>query len=95
MIGYEYDCLGCLNDALCTGDITQEEYDEITGFANELSQMQTTPCQTCPGTAYISMFEPDLAHCPECGMYMQFEVLDQEWQPLRQGTAFPERVRTP
>lgn len=80
------DCLGCLFDALQTGEITEEEYEDIVWFQEELDSMKTVQCTSCKLPAYISMYEPDLAHCPDCGMYSHLDPLTMEWSPLRQGT---------
>lgn len=85
MAEFDYDCLSCLLAARDSGEITSEEYDEIIGFQEELDTMKTTPCTNCPMLAYISMYEPDLAHCPDCGMYSHLDPLTMEWIPFRQG----------
>lgn len=80
------DCLGCLMDARNAGDITNEQYDDIINNQQQQELMPTTPCPKCGKTAYISLYEPDVMHCPSCGLYSIQEPITGEWMPFRQGT---------
>jgi len=78
------DCLGCLMDAVASGAISDEDMHEIISEQNA-DEMQTTPCPQCGKPAYVSMYEPSVAHCPSCGMYSALTPMSGVWMPFRQG----------
>ena len=86
-----YDCLGCLMEAHRRGDIDDEAYDEIYGWLNA-PLMETAPCPACRQTGYISIYDPEMMHCPSCGVYSYRDLDGETWHPMIQGTPL-ERVR--
>ena len=62
------DCLGCVRDALASGQITQEDYDKYFDQIEALRQQQGA-CPNCGNThAYISKYEPSIMLCSVCGV---------------------------
>jgi hypothetical protein len=47
--------------------------------------MQTVPCPNCGSLAYISMYEPTLAHCANDACSWFFVLDEGVWTPYRQG----------
>ncbi len=80
-----YDCLGCLQDAQRAGILSDQDVQDVITNQAEVDRMQTVPCVKCQQPAYVSMYEPDVAHCPACGLYSYLDTLTGEWCPLRQG----------
>lgn len=78
------DCLGCLMDAHNRGELTDDEYEDILAAQQEMDAAKI-PCPRCHEQAYVSMYEPDVAHCPHCGLYIIREVTYDNWEPLRDG----------
>lgn len=87
------DCLGCMQEALATGTISQEEYDEYFAMLAEIERQRRAKCPGCGDTAYVSEMQPDTAHCASCGLYSHQETPDGPWLPLRQGTPMEPRAR--
>lgn len=83
------DCLGCIMEAHETGVVNDDEYQAIFDLQQEIDQ-QKAKCPKCGGTAYVSLYEPDVMHCPECGLYSHRETGSDPWKPLRQGAIIEE-----
>lgn len=79
------DCLGCLMAARDQGFLTDEDYEAVFAYQRELDAMTRQPCPGCSMPGYVSEYEPNVMHCPSCGLYSTREGDDAPWQPLRQG----------
>lgn len=82
------DCLGCLMEMERLGEVGPDWVQEIIAEQNAALKMHTVTCAnpTCGKQAYVSMYEPDVAHCPGCGLYSHLDPISYEWMPFRQGT---------
>jgi hypothetical protein len=84
-------CLGCLLDMRQKGQLNDDDLHDLIAV-QQTPLMQTTPCPTCKGDAYISNFQPDCAHCATCGVYLILD--DGAWKPFRQGVSI-QRMEGP
>lgn len=91
-LAFTCDCLGCIMEAHQSGALSGEEYQAIFDLQEEMASQRAT-CPQCGETAYISMYEPDVMHCPSCGLYSHRVGVGDPWEPLRQG-AVMERGRS-
>ena len=86
------DCLGCVRDALASGQITQDDYDEYFDQIESMRKQTQGVCPNCGNThAYISEYEPSMMHCGVCGVYSERpEFSDGPWTPWLQGASHSE-----
>ena len=84
-LAFDYDCLGCLMEAHQRGAIGDELYTEILDTLEAEDRQWKGPCPRCGQPAYISQYEPNMMHCPSCGLYSFREHERDEWVPALQG----------
>lgn len=84
-------CLGCLLDLHLKGQLSDDDLHDLISL-QQAQLMRTITCPVCKGTAFISHFEPDCAHCADCSVYLT--VVDGKWTPFRQGAVIPRREGT-
>jgi hypothetical protein len=91
----DWDCLGCVNEALRSGVISQGQVDEYHEDMQAIERQWYGVCPSCGNArAYISEYEPGMMHCGECGIYSgrpEFSESD-DWTPFMQGTAIDNKA---
>lgn len=84
----DWDCFGCVQQALRDHVIDQETYDDYFATLKAMEEEQWGTCPGCGKRGHISqMFET--MHCPECGLYSAPDGKGG-WKPFRQGLPMPD-----